>query len=67
MQVGIDSFAAAYDETSLAVNPAERLGDLVEQIVDARDADSREHAANLFVGVRREGHGWRSQLSSVRW
>ena len=25
MQVGIDSFAAAFDENSLAVNPAERL------------------------------------------
>src|SRR5437899_7223375 len=32
MQVGIDSFAAAFDENSLAVNPAERLRQLVEQI-----------------------------------
>jgi len=32
MQIGIDSFAAAYDETSLAVSPAERLMNLVEQI-----------------------------------
>ena len=32
MQVGIDSFAAAFDETSRAVNPSERLQDLVEQI-----------------------------------
>src|SRR5215210_2943069 len=32
MQVGIDSFAAAFDETSRAVNPSERLQDLVNQI-----------------------------------
>jgi probable LLM family oxidoreductase len=35
MQVGIDSFAAAYDETSLAQKPSDRLRDLVEQIVHA--------------------------------
>src|SRR5712664_3221310 len=35
MQVGIDSFAAAYDETSLAVSAATRVRDLVEQIVHA--------------------------------
>ena len=32
MEVGIDSFAAAFDETSRAVNPSERLQDLVKQI-----------------------------------
>ena len=32
MQVGIDSFAAAFDDASLAVSPFERLRDLVEQI-----------------------------------
>ena len=32
MQVGIDSFAAAYDATSLAVSPSQRLRQLVEQI-----------------------------------
>ncbi len=32
MQVGIDSFAAAFDETSRAVNPSERLRNLIEQI-----------------------------------
>jgi DNA-binding transcriptional ArsR family regulator len=31
MQIGIDSFAAAYDDTSLAVNPSDRLRNLVEQ------------------------------------
>src|SRR5580765_1024384 len=35
MQIGIDSFAAAYDEASLAVSPSQRLRDLVEQIVHA--------------------------------
>jgi probable LLM family oxidoreductase len=35
MQVGIDSFAAAFDENSRAVNPAERLRQLIEQIVHA--------------------------------
>jgi probable LLM family oxidoreductase len=32
IQIGIDSFAAAYDDTSLAVEPSERLRNLVEQI-----------------------------------
>jgi alkanesulfonate monooxygenase SsuD/methylene tetrahydromethanopterin reductase-like flavin-dependent oxidoreductase (luciferase family) len=32
MQVVIDSFAAAHDETSLSVSPSERLRNLVEQI-----------------------------------
>jgi probable LLM family oxidoreductase len=32
MQVGIDSFAAAFGEATLAVNPSERLRSLVEQI-----------------------------------
>ena len=35
MQVGIDSFAAAFDENSLAVNPAGRLRQLVQQIEHA--------------------------------
>ena len=32
MQIGIDSFAAAYDDASLSVSPSERLRRLVEQI-----------------------------------
>jgi Luciferase-like monooxygenase len=32
MQVGIDSFAAAYDDASLSASPSERLQSLVEQI-----------------------------------
>jgi hypothetical protein len=35
MQTGIDSFAAAFDENSRAVNPADRLRQLVEQIEHA--------------------------------
>src|ERR1700686_901221 len=35
MQIGIDSFAASFDENSRAVNPAERLRQLIEQIVHA--------------------------------
>src|SRR5882762_9757231 len=35
MQIGIDSFAAAYDETSRAVPASERLRNLVEQIEHA--------------------------------
>jgi probable LLM family oxidoreductase len=35
MQVGIDSFAAAFDENSRTVNPAERLRQLVQQIEHA--------------------------------
>jgi len=35
VQIGIDSFAAAYDESSRAVSPSERLRDLVEQIEQA--------------------------------
>ena len=35
MQIGIDSFAAAYDDASLAVDPSERLRNLVEQVEHA--------------------------------
>src|SRR5467141_799809 len=35
MQIGIDSFAAAYDDSSLAVNPSDRLRNLVEEIEHA--------------------------------
>jgi probable LLM family oxidoreductase len=38
MQIGIDSFAAAYTEDSLRVSPSDRLLDLVEQIVHAEQA-----------------------------
>ncbi len=32
MQIGVDSFAAAYDDTSLAVSASDRLRNLIEQI-----------------------------------
>src|ERR1700704_4928395 len=35
MQIGIDSFAAAYDDASLAVSDSDRVRDLVEQIEHA--------------------------------
>src|SRR3984893_17300876 len=35
MQIGIDSFAAAFDDSSRAVSPSDRLRQLVEQIVHA--------------------------------
>src|SRR5438045_7289946 len=35
MQIGIDRFAAAFDENSRAVNPADRLRQLVQQIEHA--------------------------------
>jgi probable LLM family oxidoreductase len=35
MEIGIDSFAAAYDAAGLAEDPAKRMNDLVEQIVQA--------------------------------
>ncbi len=38
MEVGIDSFAAAYTEASRAVRPADRMRDLVDQIVHADEA-----------------------------
>jgi probable LLM family oxidoreductase len=38
VQVGIDSFAAAFDESSRGVNPADRLRQLLEQIEHADEA-----------------------------
>src|SRR5437773_9724828 len=35
METGIDSFAAAYDDSSIAVSPSDRLRNLVEQIEHA--------------------------------
>jgi probable LLM family oxidoreductase len=35
MQIGIDSFAAAFDDSSLAVSPSDRLRHLIEQIEHA--------------------------------
>ena len=35
MEIGVDSFAAAHDETSRALRPTERLGNLIEEIEHA--------------------------------
>jgi len=57
MEVGIDSFAAAYDETSRAVRPSERLRNLVEQI---------EHADQVGLDVFGIGeHHRREYLDSA--
>jgi hypothetical protein len=42
MQIGIDSFAAAFDETSLAVSASDRVRNLVEQI-GAKDSKANPH------------------------
>src|SRR5260221_11300687 len=54
MHIGIDSFAAAFDDTSRAVSPQDRLQQLVEQIVhaDLAGLDSfavREHHRREFL------------------
>jgi alkanesulfonate monooxygenase SsuD/methylene tetrahydromethanopterin reductase-like flavin-dependent oxidoreductase (luciferase family) len=54
MQIGIDSFAAAYDDTSLAVNPSDRLRNLVEQI---------EHADQVGLDAFGIGEHHRRELS----
>jgi probable LLM family oxidoreductase len=57
MQIGIDSFAAAYDESSLAVSASERLLNLVEQI---------EHADQVGLDVFGIGeHHRREYLDSA--
>jgi probable LLM family oxidoreductase len=38
MEIGIDSFAAAHNETSRSVSPSDRLRDLVDEIVHADEA-----------------------------
>jgi len=47
VQIGIDSFAAAHDDASLAIDPSERLQNLVEQIeyADQVGLDSFESAS----------------------
>src|SRR5882672_5496366 len=57
MQIGIDSFAAAYDDASLAVDASDRLRNLVEQI---------EHADQVGLDVFGIGeHHRRDYLDSV--
>jgi probable LLM family oxidoreductase len=57
MQIGIDSFAAAYDDASLAVSTSDRLRNLVEQI---------EHADQVGLDVFGIGeHHRREYLDSA--
>jgi probable LLM family oxidoreductase len=57
MQIGIDSFAAAYDDSSLAVSSSDRLRHLVEQI---------EHADQVGLDVFGVGeHHRREYLDSA--
>src|SRR5258706_6789764 len=57
MEIGIDSFAAAYTDTSLAVSPSNRLRDLVEEI---------EHADRVGLDVFGIGeHHRRDYLDSA--
>src|SRR5688572_316610 len=57
MQIGIDSFAAAYTETSLSASTADRLRELVEQI---------EHADQVGLDVFGIGeHHRREYLDSA--
>src|SRR3981081_3097457 len=53
MQIGIDSFAAAYDDVSLAVSASDRLRNLVEQI---------EHADQVGLDVFGIGEHHRSEF-----
>jgi probable LLM family oxidoreductase len=53
MQIGIDSFAAAHNETSQAVNPSDRLRHLVEEI---------EHADQVGLDVFGIGEHHRSEF-----
>src|SRR5204863_1644121 len=57
METGIDSFAAAYDDSSIAVSPSDRLRNLVEQI---------EHADQVGLDVFGIGeHHRREYLDSA--
>jgi len=53
MQIGVDGVAAAFDDASLAVSPADRLRDLVEQI---------EHADQVGLDVFGIGEHYRKEF-----
>src|SRR5437763_13074837 len=53
MEIGVDTFAAALDETSIAVNPSDRLRDLLEEI---------EHADQVGLDVFGVGEHHRKEL-----
>ena len=52
MQIGIDSFAAAYDDASLAVSPSDRLRNLVEEIEYADQVGKEIDTDYCARGVR---------------
>ena len=56
MEIGIDSFAAAYTESSRAVSQSDRLRDLVEQI---------EHADQVGLDVFGIGEHHPSRVSRL--
>ena len=55
MEIGVDSFAAAHDERSLAVDASERLRNLVEEI---------EHADQVGLDVFGIGEHHRREFRS---
>jgi hypothetical protein len=64
MEIGIDSFAAAFDESSRSISPAARLRHLIEQIEHADEAGRDV----IGAGEQRTSLGWmlrRLQESSV--
>ena len=68
MQVGIDSFAAAFDENSRAVNPADRLRQLVEQIEHADEVAVDAFGAAPNQGMAsRHFYSARSAASGSTW
>lgn len=76
MQIGVDSFAAAHDDASLAVSPSDRLRNLVEQIEHAdrvgwtSSESANTTAANFLIQrprsfLERRRHGPSASVSPV--
>src|SRR5438552_3680377 len=63
MQIGMDSFAAAYDDASLAVSASDRVRNLVEQIEHADQVGLDvfgigEHHRRDYLEFRACRHSW---------
>ena len=54
MQIGIHSFAAAYDDTSLAVSASDRLRNLIEQIEHADQQAIEAIGTRVAPALRRK-------------